>query len=127
MARVELDASGIDEVRTVLAGADLDRRARRVLDAQVAACPVDTGRLRGSLGIEKLVGDDGGPVRRIGSNVHYALYVEHGTGLFGPHHHVIVPTVKQALYWPGAHHPVRSVKGQRAQPFIGPSLAAAAD
>lgn len=54
-------------------------------------------------------------------------HVEQGTGLFGPHHQVIVPTTKQALYWPGARHPVASVKGQRAQPFIAPSLAAAID
>jgi len=54
-------------------------------------------------------------------------HVEQGTGLFGPRGHVIVPTKKKALFWPGARHPVASVKGQRAQPFIAPSIAAAAD
>lgn len=127
MARVDIDEAGLAEIRVGMAGADLDRRAQRVLAAQVVACPVDTGRLRGSLTIQRFVAADGSPVRRIGTNVHYAMHVESGTGLFGPHHHVIVPTTKQALYWPGANHPVRSVKGQRAQPFIGPSLAAAVD
>ena len=48
----------------------------------------------------------------------YALYVHRGTGLFGPHATRIRPTTKNALYWKGALHPVKSVKGQVANPFV---------
>ena len=72
MARVDIDESGLEELLAGPVAADLERRAERVLAAQVAKCPVDTGRLRGSLDIQKLVAPGGSPVVRIGSNVHYA-------------------------------------------------------
>jgi len=45
----------------------------------------------------------------------YAPYVE-----FGTKPHVILPKEKQALYWPGAQHPVRKVNhpGTKANPFL---------
>ena len=45
----------------------------------------------------------------------YAPFVE-----FGTRPHVILPKEKQALFWPGAAHPVRSVNhpGTRANPFM---------
>lgn len=48
----------------------------------------------------------------------YAIYVHEGTGIYGIHGTPIVPTTKKALYWKGALHPVRSVRGQRANPFM---------
>jgi HK97 gp10 family phage protein len=48
----------------------------------------------------------------------YAAYVHDGTGIFGIHHTPIVPTKKKALYWPGAKHPMRSVKGMKGNPFV---------
>jgi hypothetical protein len=48
----------------------------------------------------------------------YAPYVEFGTGIYGPKGEPIRPQVKQALYWPGADHPMRSVKGQHPNPFM---------
>lgn len=48
----------------------------------------------------------------------YAWYVHQGTGIYGEHQSVIRPTTKKALYWKGALHPVRSVKGQKANPFV---------
>jgi hypothetical protein len=66
----------------------------------------------------------------------YAKYVHEGTGLYGPHKTMIVPkelrngrdaqgrfvskgtTGKKALYWPGALHPVRAVKGMEGRPFL---------
>jgi hypothetical protein len=30
----------------------------------------------------------------------------------------IFPTEKKALFWPGAQHPVRSVRGQKGKPFL---------
>jgi hypothetical protein len=48
----------------------------------------------------------------------YAKYVHEGTGLYGPHKTKIVPKGKKALFWPGAAHPVRAVKGMKANPFL---------
>lgn len=51
-------------------------------------------------------------------NVNYALYVEEGTDP-----HVILPSAKKALWWPGLDHPVKSVNhpGTKAQPYLIPS------
>lgn len=48
----------------------------------------------------------------------YARYVHEGTGLYGPHKTKIVPARKRALFWPGASHPVRSVRGMKGTPFL---------
>ena len=48
----------------------------------------------------------------------YAVFVHFGTGVFGPHKVPIVPTEKKALFWQGAKHPMRSVKGMRPNPFL---------
>jgi len=48
----------------------------------------------------------------------YAGYVHEGTGLYGPHKTKIVPKKKKYLYWPGAAHPVRAVKGMHGNPFL---------
>ncbi len=52
----------------------------------------------------------------------YASYVHEGTGLYGPHKQMIIIKAKpgKALYWPGAEHPVKSVrqKGHRPNPFF---------
>jgi phage gpG-like protein len=108
--------------------ADLLRRAINVetqakLNAtgQNGGPRVQTGRLRASIH-HQLERDGQGLVARIGSNVEYARYVEEGTE---PHR--IVPRVKQALFWPGADHPVLAVNhpGTRARPYLRPALAAA--
>lgn len=48
----------------------------------------------------------------------YAEYVHQGTGLYGPRKKLIVPTEKKALYWPGAAHPIRAVRGMKGRPFL---------
>jgi hypothetical protein len=52
----------------------------------------------------------------------YARFVQFGTAP-----HMIFPKDKEALYWPGADHPVRSVHhpGTRANPFMERIVAAA--
>ncbi len=52
----------------------------------------------------------------------YAAFVELGTKP-----HVILPRSKQALYWPGAAHPVKSVNhpGTAANPYMERIVAAA--
>lgn len=48
------------------------------------------------------------------------MYVTEGTGIYGPYGERIYPKVKQALYWEGAEHPVKSVAGQEANDFVTP-------
>ena len=48
----------------------------------------------------------------------YAGYVHQGTGLYGPRKTKIRPKTKKALYWPGAAHPVRAIKGMKPNPFL---------
>ena len=52
----------------------------------------------------------------------YAAFVHQGTGLYGPNKAMILIKAKnkKALFWPGAAHPVKSVKikGQKANPFF---------
>lgn len=52
----------------------------------------------------------------------WAEYVQRGTGIFGPFGKRIFPTTKRALFWPGAEHPYRSVKGQEPNPFVTRAL-----
>ena len=79
----------------------------------------DTGRLRDS--ITRVVGDD---VLQVGTNVKYGGIHQFG-GKTKPHE--IRPRRKKALAWPGARHPVKSVKhpGSRvpARPYLGVSPA----
>lgn len=79
--------------------------------------PVDHGRLHGSFESERF-GDFEYHIR---TNVEYALWVHEGTGVHGPvgAPYEIVPVVAEALWWPGADHPVMRVlhPGQQPNPF----------
>lgn len=54
------------------------RTGIRVSNQAKANCPVDTGRLRASIGVSQSAGPDGA-VTTVGSNLEYSLYVEKGT------------------------------------------------
>ncbi|NUR66134.1 MAG: HK97 gp10 family phage protein [Streptomyces sp.] len=90
---------------------DVQNEARR-------RAPVDTGRLRSSI-VSRVEGGGRSLGYVVGSNVNYAAAVEYGTAP-----HVIKPKYKQALYWPGAAHPVAQVNhpGTAAQPFLRPAI-----
>lgn len=76
--------------------------------------PVKHGRLQGSFQLSQE-----GLGWRIWTDVHYALAVHEGTGP-----RMIYPKDKQALYWPGADHPVKSVShpGTKANPYVTRSI-----
>lgn len=79
--RVVLNEAAILGLMTGSDGAvarDLTRRAIAVQAEAARLCPVDTGRLRGSIEWE-LGRDARGLVARVGTNVHYARFVEEGT------------------------------------------------
>ncbi len=64
-------------------GKELVKRALRVHRRAKQLAPVDTGRLRSS--VEYEVGRDSrGLVARIGTDVHYAIYLEFGTRRMTP-------------------------------------------
>lgn len=71
-----------DKLAAFLRGNDiareLSRAAIRVEHRAKQLCPVDTGRLRSSI-TWALATDSVGLLAIIGSNVHYAAYVEFGT------------------------------------------------
>jgi HK97 gp10 family phage protein len=101
---------------------DVKRAVERTrIDVQNEArrrAPVDTGRLRSSI-VSRAEGSGRTVGYVVGTNVNYAAAVEYGTAP-----HVIKPKYKQALYWPGAAHPVAQVNhpGTRAQPFLRPAI-----
>jgi hypothetical protein len=53
----------------------------------------------------------------------YGRFVNDGTGIFGPSGQKIVPKSKKALYWSGAKHPVKSVKGMEGRHFVEKGVA----
>lgn len=62
---------------------------------------------------------------RVAAAALYAPYVEFGTGIFGPHGTPIVPVNALALQIPlggGEFMYRKSVKGMKAQPFLGPAM-----
>ena len=84
----------------------------------VLVAPVDTGFLRNAIRCE-VVGDT--------IEVwmpEYALFLEYGTGIFGPKGMPIVPVNAKALHWTdrSGEHFAKSVKGMHAQPFIRNTL-----
>jgi phage gpG-like protein len=126
-----LNPAGLAEVLASPAGPvykDLLVRAIRVesrakLNASGRPGPrVNTGRLRASI-THRVFSSPSGAFAEVGTNVEYAAFVEYGTGP-----HTITARNKQALYWKGAAHPVRSVQhpGNRPYPFLRPALLAAA-
>ncbi|NUS76640.1 MAG: HK97 gp10 family phage protein [Streptomyces sp.] len=98
-----------------------DRTGTRVQNEARRRAPVDTGRLRSSIVSRS---EDHGRTYdvTVGTNVNYADHVEYGTA---PHR--IYPRTKQALYWPGAAHPVAYVDhpGTAPHPFLAPAIAMA--
>lgn len=88
--------------------------AERAREHAWEAAPYRTGDLRASLTVQELDAE----TVAMGTNLEYAIFVHQGTGLWGPFKRRITPIRKKALYWPGAAHPVKSVQGQRPQPFL---------
>jgi len=87
----------------------------------VRLVPVRTSNLLNS--ITSSVSPDGkkGLIKATATNKEgepYGLFVHEGTGLFGPLKRLIKPKTKKALYWEGAKHPVKSVKGQKPNRFF---------
>ena len=120
-------------------GARVESRAKRNLSGIGGSGPkrVDTGHLRSSIKHQLITRPEGLSVR-VGTNVHYAIFVHDGTGLYGPKHTVIKPKRAKALVWRSALHGqksgkfrgfvvVKSVKGMKPNPFLAAALPAFRD
>lgn len=109
-------------------GLNVETRAKQALSEPPRR--IDTGRLRASIGTTQVY-RNGLPGARVGTTVYYAIFVQRGTGLYGPKRRRIYPKRAQFLRFKpkGASHYVyaRSVKGMKPNPFLTRGLRAAKD
>jgi hypothetical protein len=105
---------------------DLLARGHRWAGAARRQVGVDSGRLRGSIGVE-LTRAAGELAVRVGSNVRYARWHHDGTGLYGPHKTRIRPVRARALRFVVRGRVVfaRSVRGSRPNRFLTDTIWAA--
>ncbi|ESP62811.1 hypothetical protein SMITH_192 [Smithella sp. ME-1] len=106
--RITLIAQGTRRAGLINVVSEVEARA-------IKYAPVRTSNLANS-GTSDVNAD--GTIGVVKFTARYAGYVHKGTGLYGPHKTKIVPKNKKALYWPGAAHPVRAVKGMHGNPFL---------
>jgi len=100
---------------------EITRKTLRVHAAAVRGAPVDQGRLRGSISWE-MQQDARGVVGRVGTNLHYATYVERGTRT------PIVPRNAKVLRFVGRGGRIvfaKRVRGQPPKRFLERALDAA--
>lgn len=107
-AELKGDVEGARRAGMINVVMEVEARARKY-------APVKTSNLADS-GTSDVNAD--GTVGTMSFIAPYAGYVHEGTGLYGPHKTKIVPKNKKALYWPGAAHPVRAVRGMEGNPFL---------
>lgn len=84
----------------------------------VQEAPVDKGILRANIG-PPVTTIGGGATTKLTSHADYSRMVHDGT-----RPHVIRPSAKKALFWPGADHPTRKVNhpGTAANPYMKRAL-----
>lgn len=75
---IEINEGAIHALLQEMGAVIVVAAALQVVNHAKELCPVDTGRLRGSIAYE-IGAVNGLPSARIGSNVEYAVYVELGT------------------------------------------------
>ncbi|MCA1841581.1 MAG: HK97 gp10 family phage protein [Actinobacteria bacterium] len=132
MADVDITYHKAVEVHILRApGGPVHRRVDEVLSAveaiATASAPVDTGYLRNNR--TKAIHDEG--TRLVGEltyHADYALAVMKGTGIYGPRARPITPKRGKYLVFRGRDGGLvyaRSVRGQRANPFLVNALKAA--
>lgn len=91
---------------------------------------IDTGQTRASVTTTMLF-PGGVPTARVGSPLRKAVWIHHGTGVYGPRRTPIRPKRGRLLRFKPKGSPryiyVRSVKGMRPNPFLADALPAARD
>lgn len=121
MARLRLDRAALNRQIRGASREELETAARQVVNRAKVLAPVDTGRLRASIRIERRRTLTLRSVYTIGSDVEYADMVHGGT-----RPHIIRPRRAQVLrfqvggrvvFAKVVHHP-----GTRARPFLDRAL-----
>ncbi len=98
------------------------KRTTKLVEAKaVGKAPEVSGNLINMIGVE-FTGSGFNTEGRIVSHAPYSEFVHEGTGIYGPVGLPIFPSEKQALWWPGAVHPVKMIRGQKPQPFLREAL-----
>jgi hypothetical protein len=123
--QITVRIEGLEELRDKLQSSRADVPVQRFLDRAAShlqggarkKAPIDTGRLRNSIGIES----PNASTRRIGPSVEYGPSIEFGTR---PH----MPPVSELVGWsrkrgldPYAVAEGISIAGTKAQPFLQPA------
>lgn len=104
----------------------VEAKAQEILRAQVGR----DSELARSFVVGVTESDTHHAVAAVGPTAEHAVYLEYGTGVYGTgpgakrQPIVIVPKTKQALFWPGARHPVRRVvqQGLQPRPYLRPAF-----
>lgn len=121
MARIRLDRAVLNRQIRGASRQELEEAARQVVNRAKVLAPVDTGRLRASIRVERRRTLTLRSIYTIGSDVEYADMVHGGT-----RPHIIRPRNRQYLrfqvggrtvYAKVVHHP-----GTRARPFLDRAL-----
>lgn len=97
----------------------VERRAKKNLRSHNR-----TGKLSASL-FSRVVHRGGLPIGQVGTPLRYGLYLDRGTGLYGPHHQRIRPTHAKALRFTTRGGQIvfaKSVRGSRPTRFLRDSL-----
>jgi hypothetical protein len=106
----------------------VETQAKRNLAGVDGPKRIDTGRLRSSINTQ-VVSRNGDPAVLVGTNVHYAMFVHEGTGLYGPRHQVIRPKNRRFMRFRprGSRRWVyaRQTRGMPGNPFLRNALPAA--
>lgn len=133
MARAEIHRATYQRETQKAARRWADRVGHDVVSEAKQRCPVDEGTLRASITHVTKVGDSSATVV-VGSPLPYAEYVHRGTGIHGPYGTPIVPVTREALKFKPKNPAkskdkrgyvfAKSVKGQKAQPFLADALRA---
>jgi hypothetical protein len=129
-SRLEIDEAALDaaliRIRTDYVLPECKKIADEIRDNAKSLAPVGMGENPGdrpgelALSIESSVDDDKAEVV-VGA--FFGLWVEFGTGLFGPLNHRITPRFADHLHfmWHGHEWYLLSIAGQHAQPFLRPA------
>ena len=121
--RIDIDTGALTRILAVNAQKAVFIIGKRVEGEAKKLCPVNTGRLRSSIGTT-VTTLNGLPAARVGTDVEYARQIHDGTGIYGPHRTPVVPRRGKYLVFNIGGQTVfaRSVRGVKGRPFLTDAL-----
>lgn len=127
--RIELNQGSILHMLRAprgIVGLDMRRRGRKVQRVARRNVHSRTGRLAASIEVGSVT-YQGAPGVEVGTSLYYARWVHDGTGIYGPAGQPIRPVRSPYLKFPlnGRTVYARTVRGQRANPYLRNALHAA--